>query len=161
VRAREVRLIDEEGTQLGIVELAKARQTAETKGLDLVEVSPNSNPPVCRIMDFGKYRFEQSKKIKESKKKQAVVILKEMRLRPKIEEHDYQTKLRQTIGFLKKGFKVKITLRFRGREMAHTDIGREVVERMIKDLDEVGTLENRPKQEGRVIVALLVPKTKK
>ena len=112
-------------------------------------------------MDFGKYRFEQSKKIKESKKKQAVVILKEMRLRPKIEEHDYQTKLRQTIGFLKKGFKVKITLRFRGREMAHTDIGREVVERMIKDLDEVGTLENRPKLEGRVIVALLVPKTKK
>ena len=161
MRAREVRLIDEDGTQLGIVELAKARQTAETKGLDLVEVSPNSNPPVCRIMDFGKYRFEQSKKIKESKKKQAVVILKEMRLRPKIEEHDYQTKLRQTIGFLKKGFKVKITLRFRGREMAHTDIGREVVERMIKDLDEVGTLENRPKLEGRVIVALLVPKTKK
>ena len=141
--------------------MAKARQIAETKDLDLVEVSPNSNPPVCRIMDFGKYRFEQSKKIKESKKKQAVVILKEMRLRPKIEEHDYQTKLRQTIGFLNKGFKVKITLRFRGREMAHTDIGREVVERMIKDLDEVGILENRPKLEGRVIVAMLFPKTKK
>ena len=141
--------------------MAKARDTANAKGLDLVEVSTNSNPPVCKIMDFGKYRFEQSKKIKESKKKQSVVILKEMRLRPKIEEHDYQTKLRQTIGFLKKGFKVKITLRFRGREMAHTDIGREVVERMIKDLDEVGSLENRPKLEGRVIVAMLGPKIKK
>ncbi len=141
--------------------MTKARDTAEDKGLDLVEVSPNSNPPVCKIMDFGKYRFEQSKKIKDSKKKQSVVILKEMRLRPKIEEHDYQTKLRQTIGFLNKGFKVKITLRFRGREMAHIDIGREVVERMIKDLDEVGALENRPKLDGRVIVAMLGPKIKK
>jgi translation initiation factor IF-3 len=143
------------------VELGKARDTAESKGLDLVEVSPTSNPPVCRIMDFGKYRFEQSKKIKESKKKQSVVILKEMRLRPKIEEHDYQTKLRQTIGFLKKGFKVKITLRFRGREMTHRDLGREVLDRMITDVAEVGVPESRPKQEGRVMVALLNPKTKK
>lgn len=150
-----------DGTQLGIVELTNARETADSKGLDLVEVSPSSNPPVCKVMDFGKYRFEQSKKIKESKKKQSVVILKEMRLRPKIEEHDYQTKLRQTIGFLKKGYKVKITLRFRGREMAHMDIGKEVVERMITDVDEVGNVENKPKLEGRQIVAMLGPKTKK
>jgi translation initiation factor IF-3 len=125
-----------------------------------VEVSPTSNPPVCKIMDFGKYRFEQDKKIRESKKKQTIVTIKEMRLRPKIEEHDYQTKLRQTIGFLKKGNKVKVTLRFRGREMAHTDIGRELIDRMITDLSEVGVVETRPKFEGRVIVVMLAPKSK-
>jgi translation initiation factor IF-3 len=146
---------------MGIVTLAKARETADTRGLDLVEVSPNSTPPVCKIMDFGKYRFEQSKKIKESKKKQTVVTIKEMRLRPKIEEHDYQTKLRQTIGFLKKGFKVKVTLRFRGREMTHQDIGREIIDRMLADVSEVGAPENRPKLEGRLIVTMIGPKTKK
>jgi len=125
-----------------------------------VEVSPTSNPPVCKIMDFGKYRFEQDKKIKESKKKQTIVTIKEMRLRPKIEEHDFQTKLRQTMGFLKKGYKVKVTLRFRGREMAHTDIGREVIDRMITDVSEVGVVETKPKFEGRVIVTMLSPKTK-
>jgi len=111
-------------------------------------------------MDFGKYRFEQDKKIKESKKKQTIVTIKEMRLRPKIEEHDFQTKLRQTMGFLKKGYKVKVTLRFRGREMAHTDIGREVIDRMITDVSEVGVVETKPKFEGRVIVTMLSPKTK-
>jgi translation initiation factor IF-3 len=141
--------------------LKKAREVADERGLDLVEVSPNANPPVCKILDFGKYRFEQSKKIKESKKKQKVVLTKEMRLRPKIEEHDYQTKLRQTIAFLKKGYKVKVTLRFRGREMAHTDIGRELIERMINDVGEVGAAESRPKFEGRVIVTMLGPRTKK
>jgi translation initiation factor IF-3 len=142
------------------MDLHKAREVAETRGLDLVEVSPTSNPPVCRIMDFGKYRFEQEKKIRESKKKQTIVTIKEMRLRPKIEEHDYQTKLRQTIGFLKKGNKVKVTLRFRGREMAHTDLGRELIDRMIADLSEVGIVETKPKFEGRVIVVMLAPKAK-
>ena len=142
------------------MDLHRAREVAETRGLDLVEVSPTSNPPVCKIMDFGKYRFEQDKKIRESKKKQTIVTIKEMRLRPKIEEHDYQTKLRQTIGFLKKGNKVKVTLRFRGREMAHTDIGRELIDRMITDLSEVGVVETRPKFEGRVIVTMLSPKAK-
>jgi translation initiation factor IF-3 len=142
------------------MDLHKAREVAETRGLDLVEVSPTSNPPVCRIMDFGKYRFEQDKKIRESKKKQTIVTIKEMRLRPKIEEHDYQTKLRQTIGFLKKGNKVKVTLRFRGREMAHTDLGRELIDRMIADLSEVGVVETKPKFEGRVIVVMLAPKAK-
>jgi translation initiation factor IF-3 len=156
-----VRLIDFDGTQLGIVEIQKARDVADEKGLDLVEVSPNANPPVCKILDFGKYRFEQSKKIKESKKKQKVIMIKEMRLRPKIEDHDYKTKLRQTIGFLEKGYKVKLSLRFRGREMAHTDIGRELVDRMISDISEFGVAENKPKFEGRVIVTMLAPKTKK
>jgi translation initiation factor IF-3 len=142
------------------MDLHKAREVAETRGLDLVEVSPTSNPPVCKIMDFGKYRFEQDKKIRESKKKQTIVTIKEMRLRPKIEEHDYQTKLRQTIGFLKKGNKVKVTLRFRGREMAHTDIGRELIDHMIADLGEVGVVETKPKFEGRVIVVMLAPKAK-
>jgi len=153
-----VRLIDTDGTQLGIMEVDKARSIAETKDLDLVEVSPNANPPVCKILDFGKYRFEQSKKIKESKKKQKVVLTKEIRLRPKIEDHDYQTKLKQTIGFLEKGNKVKITLRFRGREMAHTDLGRELLNKMISDIGEAGNVENRPKFEGRVIVTILAPK---
>jgi len=133
---------------------------ADSKDLDLVEVSPGANPPVCKILDFGKYRFEQSKKIKESKKKQKVILTKEMRLRPKIEEHDYQTKLRQTIEFIKKGFKVKVTLRFKGREMAHTDLGREIINRMIEDVSEFGSVESKPKFEGRVIVTLLVPKSK-
>ncbi len=143
------------------MEVQKARDVADSKGLDLVEVSPNASPPVCKILDFGKYRFEQSKKIKESKKKQKVIMIKEMRLRPKIEDHDYKTKLRQTIGFLEKGYKVKLSLRFRGREMAHTDIGRELVDRMISDVSEVGVAENKPKFEGRVIVTMLAPKTKK
>jgi len=138
----------------------KAREVADSKDLDLVEVSPGANPPVCKILDFGKYRFEQSKKIKESKKKQKVILTKEMRLRPKIEEHDYQTKLRQTIEFIKKGFKVKVTLRFKGREMAHTDLGREIINRMIEDVSEFGSVESKPKFEGRVIVTLLVPKSK-
>jgi translation initiation factor IF-3 len=133
---------------------------AESRDLDLVEVSPNANPPVCKIMDFGKYRFEQSKKIKESKKKQKTVLLKEVRLRPKIEEHDYQTKLRQTINFLSKGNKVKITLRFRGREMAHTDLGRELLNKMIDDVSEYGAAEKRPQFQGRVITTVLAPKKK-
>jgi translation initiation factor IF-3 len=161
IRAREVRLIDSNGEQLGIVDLSQARDIANTRELDLVEVSPTANPPVCKIMDFGKYRFEQSKKIKESKKKQKVVLLKEVRLRPKIEEHDYQTKLRQTTSFLERGHKVKVSLRFRGREMAHTDLGRKLLDRLIGDISEYGDAERRPKFEGRVIVTILSPKTKK
>ncbi len=133
---------------------------ANSKDLDLVEVSPGANPPVCKVLDFGKYRFEQSKKTKESKKKQKVILTKEVRLRPKIEEHDYQTKLRQTIGFLKKGYKVKVTLRFKWREMAHTDLGRELINKMIEDINEFASVESRPKFEGRVIVTMLIPKSK-
>lgn len=160
IRSKEVRLIDNDGTQLGVVDVSHARESAEKRNLDLVEVSPNANPPVCKIMDFGKYRFEQSKKIKESKKKQKIVLTKEVRLRPKIEEHDYQTKLRQTMSFLSKGNKVKVTLRFRGREMAHTDLGRELLNKMIEDVSEVAVVEKKPQFQGRVITVVLAPKKK-
>jgi translation initiation factor IF-3 len=142
------------------VDISQARSVADKRNLDLVEVSPNANPPVCKIMDFGKYRFEQSKKIKESKKKQKVVLTKEVRLRPKIEEHDYQTKLRQTLNFLSKGNKVKVSLRFRGREMAHTDLGRELLNKMVGDVGEVGIIEKKPQFQGRVITMVLAPKKK-
>jgi len=154
-------LIDSDGKQLGIMELGKAREVAESRGLDLVEVSPDAKPPVCKILDFGKYRFEQSKRIKESKKKQKVILTKEIRLRPKIEEHDFQTKLRQTTGFLKKGYKVKLSVRFKGRELAHTDIGRNIIERLIEEVNEVGAADFSPKFEGRVIVTVLSPKKSK
>jgi len=145
---------------LGIVNIRKALEIAEVKGLDLVEISPAAKPPVCKILDYGKYRFKQAKKIKESKKKQKVIITKEIRLRPKIEEHDYNTKLRQAIGFLEKGNKIKVSIRFRGRELAHTDIGRDIINRFIEDVNGVGTVELRPKFEGRVIVTIIVPKVK-
>jgi translation initiation factor IF-3 len=140
------------------MEVRRAREIADERGLDLVEVSPDAKPPVCKILDYGKYRFEQAKKIKESKKKQKIVLTKEIRLRPKIEEHDYNTKLKQAIGFLQKGNKVKVSVRFRGRELAHTDIGRDVLDRLIQDVSEVGMAEFTPKFESRVIVTILGPK---
>ena len=155
---KEVRLIDADGAQLGVMEIRRAREIADERGLDLVEVSPDAKPPVCKVLDYGKYRFEQAKKIKESKKKQKIVLTKEIRLRPKIEEHDYNTKLKQTIGFLKKGNKVKVSVRFRGRELAHTDLGRDVLDRLIQDVSEVGMAEFTPKFESRVIVTVLGPK---
>jgi translation initiation factor IF-3 len=161
IRVKEVRLIDSEGKQLGIMNIENARQIAESSGLDLVEVSPDAKPPVCKILDFGKYRFEQSKKIKESKKKQKVVLTKEIRLRPKIEEHDFQTKLRQAVGFLQKGYKVKLSVRFKGRELSHTDIGRNVINRLVEGVSELGTVDFNPKFEGRTIVTVLSPKKNK
>jgi translation initiation factor IF-3 len=158
IRVKEVRLIDSDGAQLGIMEVRRAREIADERGLDLVEVSPDARPPVCKVLDYGKYRFEQAKKIKESKKKQKIVLTKEIRLRPKIEEHDYNTKLKQTIGFLQKGNKVKVLVRFRGRELAHTDIGRDILNKMIQDVGEVGIVEFPPKFESRVIVTVLGPK---
>jgi translation initiation factor IF-3 len=154
-------LIDADGKQLGVMDVQKARELADTSGLDLVEVSPDARPPVCKILDFGKYRFEQSKKIKESKKKQKVVLTKEIRLRPKIEEHDFNTKLRQTMGFLQKGYKVKLSVRFRGREMAHTDIGRGILDRLVEEVSELGVADFNPKFEGRVIVTVVSPKKAK
>jgi translation initiation factor IF-3 len=141
------------------MEVRRARELAEERGLDLVEVSPDAKPPVCKVLDYGKYRFEQAKKIKESKKKQKIVLTKEIRLRPKIEEHDFNTKMKQTIGFLQKGNKVKVSVRFRGREQSHTDLGRDVLDRLIRDVSEVGTAEFTPKFESsRVIVTILGPK---
>lgn len=142
------------------MDIQKARQLAEDMGLDLVEISPEAKPPVCKILDFGKYRFEQSKKIKEAKKKQKIVLTKEIRLRPKIEEHDYNTKLKQAMGFLEKGYKVKLSIRFKGRELAHKDIGREIIERFINDVGEYGTPDFKPKFESRVFVTVISPKKK-
>jgi translation initiation factor IF-3 len=140
------------------MDVRRAREIAEERSLDLVEVSPDAKPPVCKVLDYGKYRFEQAKKIKESKKKQKIVLTKEIRLRPKIEEHDYNTKLKQAIGFLQKGNKVKVLVRFRGRELAHTDLGRIVLDRLIQDVGEVGMAEFTPKFESRVILTVLGPK---
>jgi len=153
-----VRLIDGEGNQLGIVPTKQARQIAEDAGLDLVELSPDAKPPVCRVMDFGKFRFQQSKRKAAAKKKQKQVQIKEIKIRPATEEADYQVKLRNLIRFLEEGDKAKITLRFRGREMAHPELGMQLMERIQKDLVEYGVLEQRPKFEGRQMVMVIGPK---
>lgn len=143
--------------------LEKAKQIADEAELDLVEVAPNSKPPVCRIMDFGKFKFEQSKKQQEAKKKQKIIHVKEVKFRPGTDEGDYQVKLRNLIRFLNDGDKAKITLRFRGREMAHQDLGAKLLDRIEQDLAEHGAVEQRPKMEGRQMVMVIAPvkKTKK
>lgn len=160
IRAREVRLIDEEGNQVGIVPIREALQMAEDRSLDLVEVAPNAVPPVCRIMDYGKFRYEQSKKEREARKHQKQVELKEVRLKPKTDSHDIDVKVKQARKFLQAGDKVKFTLRFRGREIFHPDIGLEMLERMAEDLRDVAVVEQKPLMEGRVLSLLLAPSTK-
>jgi translation initiation factor IF-3 len=157
IRVPEVRVIDSEGEQLGVMETGKALALADEEGLDLVEVSPTARPPVCRIMDFGKYKYEQSKKQKESKKKQHTIQVKEVKFRPKTEEHDYQFKKRHAEDFLEKGHKVKITMMFRGRELDHRDLGMSMLARLEKDLAHAGVVERPPKFEGRLIVMYLAP----
>lgn len=156
-----MRLIDQEGNQVGIVPLDQAKRIAEEADLDLVEVSPNAKPPVCRIMNYGKYRFEQSKKQQEAKKKQKQIQVKEVKFRPGTDEGDYQVKLRNLIRFLNDGDKAKVTLRFRGREMAHQDIGLNLLKRVEADLEEYGSVEQRPKMEGRQMVMVVAPGKKK
>ena len=160
IRAREVRLIDEEGNQVGIVALRDAQQMAEERGFDLVEVAPNAVPPVCRIMDYGKFRYEQSKKEREARKHQKQFELKEVRLKPKTDDHDIDVKAKQARKFLLAGDKVKFTLRFRGREIFHPDIGLEMLERMAEDLRDVAIVEQKPLMEGRVLSLLLAPGAK-
>jgi translation initiation factor IF-3 len=160
IRAREVRLIDEEGNQVGIVALRDAQQMAEERGFDLVEVAPNAVPPVCRIMDYGKFRYEQSKKEREARKHQKQFELKEVRLKPKTDDHDIDVKAKQARKFLLAGDKVKFTLRFRGREIFHPDIGLEMLERMAEDLRDVAVVEQKPLMEGRVLSLLLAPGAK-
>jgi len=152
-----VRLIDSDGTQVGIVSNRDALQKAQEAGLDLVEIVPNANPPVCRIMDYGKFLFEENKKRNKAKKKQKQVQLKEVKFRPGTDEGDYQVKLRNLIRFLEEGDKAKVTLRFRGREMAHQDLGRQLLRRVETDLSDYGTVEQRPKMEGRQMVMVLGP----
>ncbi|MDX1444056.1 MAG: translation initiation factor IF-3 [Gammaproteobacteria bacterium] len=160
ISVSKVRVIDQDGEQVGIRTLDDALDMAAEAGLDLVEVSPNADPPVCRIMDFGKYLFEQKKKAQEAKKKQTQTQLKEVKFRPTTEDADYQVKLRNATRFIEANDKVKVTLRFRGREMLHQDIGRKLLERVRDDLAEISQVEQFPKLEGRQMVMILSPKKK-
>ncbi|MBL8254960.1 MAG: translation initiation factor IF-3 [Candidatus Competibacter sp.] len=161
ITGREVRLIDQDGEQAGIVPLVQAKRLAEEAELDLVEISPNAKPPVCRIMDYGKYRFEQAKKQQEARKKQKQIQVKEIKFRPGTDEGDYQVKLRNLIRFLNEGDKAKVTLRFRGREMAHQDLGSQLLKRVEDDLAPYGAVEQRPRLEGRQMVMTIAPVKKK
>ena len=151
-------MIDFEGKQLGIMTIQDALRQASEAGLDLVEVAPNSSPPVCRVMDYGKFRYQQSKKMQVARKHQAVLQLKEIRLRPKTEEHDLQVKLRHIRKFLEENNKVKITMMFRGREIAYAEIGRKIMEGLIQELGDIGTVDQQPKLEGRNMVMIVAPK---
>jgi translation initiation factor IF-3 len=157
IRAREVRVIDPEGKQLGIMPLMEALRTASNLESDLVEVSPKSEPPVCRIMDYGKFKYQQRKKDQEARKKQVVIHLKEVKMRPKTEEHDFRFKLRHIERFLKEGNKTKVTIVFKGREMAHQDLGRNMLSRVTDEAQEWGKVEQEPKFEGRNCVMILAP----
>lgn len=161
IRAREVRLIGKDGDQLGIKSKHEALEIAARVNLDLVLVAPNAKPPVCRIMDYGKFRFEQQKKEKEARKNQKVINLKEVRLSPTIEEHDFNTKLRNARKFLEKGDKVKASIRFKGRAITHKEIGQRVLDRFSEACKDISTLESRPKMEGRSMFIILTPNTEK
>ncbi|WP_194865422.1 translation initiation factor IF-3 [Alloalcanivorax profundimaris] len=161
IQAPQVRLIDPEGEQVGIVPLEEALEQASGKQLDLVEISPDAEPPVCRIMDYGKHLFEQKQKAKESRKKTRQTQLKEIKFRPGTDSGDYEVKLRNLKRFLEAGDKTKVTVRFRGREMAHQELGRELLERVEADLAEHGSVEQRPNMEGRQMIMVLSPGSKK
>ena len=158
IHAREVRVIGAEGEQLGILQRNEAIAMAREIGCDLVEVSSNAPPPVCRIMDYGKFKYEQQKKKQDAKKRQAVVQVKEIKVRPKTDEHDYETKLKHIRSFLEDGDRCKVTVFFRGREIVHKDRGIEILERIVKDLEDVGKVEQEPRAEGRTLQMLVVPK---
>ncbi|MGW8282825.1 MAG: translation initiation factor IF-3 [Gemmatimonadota bacterium] len=159
IRISPVRLIDETGEQVGIVPTDEARAMAAEQGLDLVEVAPNSRPPVCRIMDYGKYKYEQARKAREAKKRQHTITVKEIKMRPKIEDHDFGFKLRHARRFLEEGDKVKFTLRFRGREMTHPELGERVLVRVKEELSELATVESDVKREGRQMTMLMAPRS--
>ena len=159
IRVREVRVVSQDGEQLGILSTQEAQQLATDQGLDLVEVAPNEKPPVCRIMDYGKYKYQRSKRLQQAKKKQKVIVVKEIKLRPKTEEHDYQFKTTHVRRFLQDGHKAKVTIVFRGREMAHTELGRRILDRIIVDLEDVAAVEQMPKQEGRNMTMVLGPRS--
>ena len=154
----EVRCISPEGEQLGVMKTADAIAQADAQGLDLVEVSPNTDPPVCKILDYGKFKYEAQKKKNEAKKKQKIIEVKEIKLRPNIDEHDYQVKMRNVQKFLYEGDKVKVTMRFRGREMAHQELGVNVLNRVRDDTEDVAKIEAFPKLEGRQMIMVIAPK---
>jgi translation initiation factor IF-3 len=158
IRSREVQLIDHDGKNHGTVEFHQAMEMAQQAGLDLVEIAPNSIPPVCKILDYGKYKFQAQKKAAEARKKQKVVEIKEIKLRPMIDDHDYDVKMRSMKRFFEEGDKVKVTLRFRGREMAHQELGAQLLARVRTDLATTAKVEQEPKYEGRQIVMVLAPR---
>ncbi len=158
IRAKEVRLIDPEGKQLGVIPTVEALERAASHGLDLVEVSPNVSPPVCRIMDYGRYKYQQNKKLQESKKRQSTFQVKEIKLRPRTGEHDFQVKMRHAKRFLDNRDKVKVTVVFRGRENAHTDAGVTLLQRVIEATSEFAVVEQSARKEGRIMIMVLAPK---
>ena len=158
IRVPQVRLIDEEGEMQGVMSARDALHRAFAVGLDLLEISPNAEPPVCKILDYGKFKYEQQKKKNEARKKQKVIEIKEVKVRPNIDENDYQVKLRAMRSFIEEGDKVKVTLRFRGREMAHQDLGVKVLERIRVDMDERTKVEQMPRMENRQMIMVLSPR---
>lgn len=158
IRVREIRVVDADGNQLGIMPTRDALKMAEERQLDLVEIAPQAKPPVCRIMDFGKYKYEQSKREKETRKKQRIIELKEIKMRPNIEHHDFYVKVKNAIRFLKDGDKVKTTMVFRGREIVHTQLGRQLLVRMAEELKDLCNIERQPKLEGKNMIMILSPK---
>jgi len=158
IRAREIRVIDAEGQQLGIMPPFEALKKAREQNLDLVEISPTAQPPVCRIMDYGKFLYEQEKKERAAKKHQKVITVKEVKFRINVDEHDYEFKKNHVLRFLDDGDKVKATIFFRGREMTHTNLGRQILDRLIKDIGDKGIVEFRPRMEGNTLHAILAPK---
>ncbi|TQF81136.1 MULTISPECIES: translation initiation factor IF-3 [unclassified Elioraea] len=158
IRIPQVRLIGAEGEMIGVLPTREALWRAREAGLDLVEISPNADPPVCKILDFGKYKYEQQKKKNEARKKQKVVEIKEIKIRPNIDDHDYDVKMRQARNFIGEGDKVKVTLRFRGRELAHVDLGMKVLERVKGELDGIAKVEQMPRMENRQMIMVLAPR---
>jgi translation initiation factor IF-3 len=158
IRAAQVRLIDQEGEMIGVMSAREALARAYDVGMDLLEISPNAEPPVCKITDFGKFKYEQQKKANEARKRQKVVEIKEIKVRPNIDDHDYEVKMRQMKGFIEEGDKVKVTLRFRGREMAHQDLGVKVLERIRTEMAEATKVESMPRLENRQMIMVLAPK---
>ncbi|MBP2313361.1 translation initiation factor IF-3 [Azospirillum soli] len=158
ITARSVRLVGADGEMVGVVSLRDALLAAEDAGLDLVEIAPQAEPPVCKILDYGKYKFEAQKKANEARKKQKIIEVKEIKLRPNIDDNDYDVKMRAARRFLEDGDKVKVTMRFRGREMAHQDLGMNVLVRVRDELDELAKVEQMPKLEGRQMVMVLAPR---
>jgi|TARA_B100002052_G_scaffold71597_1_gene64930 translation initiation factor IF-3 len=158
ITVESIRLIDADGEQVGVVSVAEGIDLADEAGLDLVEISPNASPPVCKILDYGKYKYEAQKKANEARKKQKTIDVKEIKMRPGIDEHDYQVKMRSVRKFLDNGDKVKMTIRFRGREMAHQDLGVRVLDRVRDELDEEVKIEQFPRTEGRLMTMVVAPK---
>jgi translation initiation factor IF-3 len=159
IRVREVRVISPEGEQLGILPIEEALALAHERDLDLVEVAPNERPPVCRILDYGKFKYQQAKRSQEAKKRQKVIQTKEIKMRPKTEEHDYQFKMRHAHRFLEEGNKVKVTVLFRGREMDHVELGQRMLDRIITDCKDVSSVEQHPRMEGQTLSLILAPKS--